>query len=83
MFAATGWDLGSAASPALQQYPTVLNKSGDVYTIVRRNEFEHARATMSVVIQNSIGELHVYCKVRTISFYFSYFILEDVKEIEL
>jgi len=62
MFSSVGWDLAEGGTAA-QQYPTVFNKTGDVYTIVRRNEFEHARATMSVVVQDHTGELHVYCKV--------------------
>jgi len=62
MFSSMGWDLAEGGTAA-QQYPTVFNRTGDVYTIVRRNEFEHARATMSVVVQDHAGELHVYCKV--------------------
>ena len=65
MFSSVGWDLLEEGTTATQQYPVVLNKTtGDLLTIVRRNEFEHSRATMSVVVQDHTGELHVYCKVR-------------------
>ena len=66
MFSAVGWDLVEGGTAA-QEYPIVSNQKGDKCIIVRRNEFEHARATMSVVIQDDIGELHVYCKVSTIA----------------
>lgn len=63
MFSSVGWDLAEGVTTE-QPYPTVYNTcTGDVITILRRNEFQHARATMSVVIRDYTGELHVYCKV--------------------
>ncbi len=38
--------------------------NGDELKFVKRNEFNHARMTMSVVVEDCHGELHVYCKVR-------------------
>ncbi|XP_073391136.1 uncharacterized protein [Physcomitrium patens] len=62
MFSSVGWDLAEGVTTA-QPYPTVFNRcTGDAITILRRNEFQHPRATMSVVIRDNTGELHVYCK---------------------
>ncbi len=64
MFAGTGWHLieGSGQAPRVQ-HPV---DAGQRLTIVRVNEFEHARRTMSVVaLDESSGELHVFCKVGT------------------
>jgi predicted P-type ATPase len=61
MFSAIGWELLEGGTES-QPNPIVVNKNGEQYTIVRRNEFEHSRATMSVVVQDSAGELHVFCK---------------------
>jgi cation-transporting ATPase 13A3/4/5 len=63
MFSAVGWELLEGGTES-QPNPIVVNKNGEQYTIVRRNEFEHSRATMSVVVQDSAGELHVFCKVK-------------------
>jgi cation-transporting ATPase 13A3/4/5 len=63
MFSSIGWELLEGGTES-QPNPIVVNKNGEQYTIVRRNEFEHSRATMSVVVQDSAGELHVFCKVK-------------------
>lgn len=62
MFAGSGWELVEAAGQApLVQHPTDPNQR---FSIVRVNEFDHARRTMSVVaLDLQTGELHVFCKV--------------------
>lgn len=59
MFSSVGWELVEDANEA----PCVRSPSGKVLRIVKRNEFDHARASMSVVVQDEEGQLHVYCKV--------------------
>ena len=63
MFATTGWNLIEASGqPTRVQHPV---DAGQQLTIVRVNEFEHARRSMSVVaLDKKTGELHVFCKVR-------------------
>jgi magnesium-transporting ATPase (P-type) len=58
MFSATGWDLVEAPG----QHP-VARKDGNELTIIKRHEFDHARATMSVIVKDAEGECVVYCKV--------------------
>nr|PNR41660.1 hypothetical protein PHYPA_019065 [Physcomitrium patens] len=58
MFSSVGWELVEDANEA----PCVRSPSGKVLRIVKRNEFDHARASMSVVVQDEEGQLHVYCK---------------------
>lgn len=60
MFSSVGWELVEATS----EPPRVRSPNGDELKIVKRNEFNHARMTMSVVVEDCHGELHVYCKVR-------------------
>ncbi|EFJ04479.1 hypothetical protein SELMODRAFT_432379 [Selaginella moellendorffii] len=59
MFSAVGWNLiESAKSP-----PVVSDGSGSrTFRIVRRNEFDQSRATMSVVVEDNSGNFHIYCK---------------------
>lgn len=63
MFATTGWNLIEASGqPTRVSHP--LNP-GQQLTIVRVNEFEHAKRCMSVVaLDERTGQLHVFCKVR-------------------
>ena len=63
MFATTGWNLIEASGqPTRVSHPV---NAGQQLTIVRVNEFEHAKRSMSVVaLDESTGELHVFCKVR-------------------
>ena len=62
MFASTGWKLmESSGAAARVQHPTDPQQQ---LTILRVNEFEHGRRSMSVVVRDdSTGELHVFCKV--------------------
>lgn len=62
MFATTGWSLMEASGqPRRVSHPV---DAGQQLTIVRVNEFEHARRSMSVVaLDENTGELHVFCKV--------------------
>lgn len=62
MFAGSGWELlESSGQPPLVQHPADPDQR---FSIVRVNEFDHARRTMSVVaLDLSTGELHVFCKV--------------------
>lgn len=59
MFSSVGWELLENANEAT----CVRSPSGKELRIVKRNEFDHARATMSVIVQDKEGRLHVYCKV--------------------
>ncbi|KAL3676686.1 hypothetical protein R1sor_026634 [Riccia sorocarpa] len=60
MFASIGWRL--IESP--DKFPSVSKPNGsDMLTIVRRNEFDHARATMSVIVEDSDHRYHIFCKV--------------------
>ena len=63
MFSSVGWELVENANEA----PCVRSASGKELRIVKCNEFDHARTTMSVVVQDKEGRLHVYCKVRSTS----------------
>ncbi|KAG0585432.1 hypothetical protein KC19_2G011200 [Ceratodon purpureus] len=58
MFSSVGWELVENANEA----PCVRSVSGKELRIVKRNEFDHARTTMSVVVQDKEGLLQVYCK---------------------
>ncbi|BBN18845.1 hypothetical protein MPTK1_8g05990 [Marchantia polymorpha subsp. ruderalis] len=59
MFASVGWRL--LESP--DNLPSVSRPDGtDVLTIVKRNDFDHARATMSVIVQDSEKRHHIFCK---------------------
>jgi len=62
MFSSTGWHLIETNGQAPRvQHPS---DAGQQLTIVRVNEFEHARRSMSVVaLDECTGELHVFCKV--------------------
>ena len=62
MFAGSGWELIESSGQApLVQHPADPDQR---FSIVRVNEFDHARRTMSVVaLDLSTGELHVFCKV--------------------
>ena len=61
MFGGTGWELieEPGEAPAVRE-----PKSGRVVSIVRRNEFDHLRMTMSVVASDKgAGRgFHVFCK---------------------
>lgn len=59
MFSSVGWELVENAHEA----PFVRSPSGKELRIIKRNEFDHARTTMSVIVQDEKGRLHVYCKV--------------------
>jgi len=59
MFSSVGWELVENANEA----PIVRSPSGKELRIVKRNEFDHAQTTMSVIVQDNEGRLHVYCKV--------------------
>lgn len=59
MFSSVGWELMEDADEA----PCVRSPSGKELRIVKRNEFDHARTTMSVIVQDKEGRFHVYCKV--------------------
>ena len=62
MFAVTGWNLVEVSGqPTRVAHPADARQQ---LTIVRVNEFEHARRAMSVVaLDESTGEMHVFCKV--------------------
>lgn len=66
MFAVTGWNLEQmSGQPSRVAHPVDAQQH---LTIVRVNEFEHSRRSMSVVaLDESSGELHVFCKVRAFS----------------
>ena len=62
MFASTGWLLieSSGAAPRVQ-HPVDVQQQ---LSIVRVNEFEHGRRSMSAVVRDDITEeLHIFCKV--------------------
>mgnify|MGYP000491699672 FL=1 len=66
MFEATGWNLIEGYNE-----PDVVDSgSSERIKIIRRHEFDHTRATMSVVIEDSEGGFHVYCKVLNATFVF-------------
>ena len=61
MFGGTGWELvEEPGEPPAVREP----KSGNMVSIVRRNEFDHLRMTMSVVASDKSAErgFHVFCK---------------------
>ena len=62
MFAITGWNLQQmSGQPTRVAHPVDARQQ---LTVVRVNEFEHSRRSMSVVaLDESSGELHVFCKV--------------------
>jgi len=62
MFCGTGWHLIETNGQAPRvQHPSDARQR---LAIVRVNEFEHARRSMSVVaLDECTGELHVFCKV--------------------
>ncbi|BBN19120.1 hypothetical protein MPTK1_8g08050 [Marchantia polymorpha subsp. ruderalis] len=57
MFSASGWDL----IESVHEYP-VVRKGKEKLTILKRHEFDHSRATMSVIVEDSWGVIHIYCK---------------------
>ncbi|KAL3158258.1 hypothetical protein ABBQ38_010509 [Trebouxia sp. C0009 RCD-2024] len=61
MFAVTGWNLEQmSGQPSRVAHPVDAQQQ---LTVVRVNEFEHSRRSMSVVaLDESSGELHVFCK---------------------
>ncbi|KAJ7537387.1 hypothetical protein O6H91_11G004100 [Diphasiastrum complanatum] len=59
MFSSVGWELVEATQHEL---PYVANNKGKMLKIVKQNEFDHARATMSVIIEDRTGTYYVYCK---------------------
>ena len=61
MFGGTGWELiEEPGEPPAVREP----RTGRVVSIIRRNEFDHLRMTMSVVASNKSTErsFHVFCK---------------------
>ena len=61
MFGGTGWEL--IEEPG--EPPAVMDpKTGRLVSIIRRNEFDHLRMTMSVVVsdKSASGGFHVFCK---------------------
>lgn len=66
MFQAVGWDL----IEGFNEPDAVFDGMSVKLKIIKRHEFDHTRATMSVVIEDSQGAYHVYCKV-LIFFFFS------------
>ena len=62
MFGGTGWELVEAPNEA----PVVRAPGAapdQALAIARRNEFDHARMTMSVVVaEGGSRQLHVFCK---------------------
>ncbi|MCO5592424.1 hypothetical protein L7F22_046427 [Adiantum nelumboides] len=58
MFQAVGWEL----IEGLNESDAVYDGSSEKLKIIKRHEFDHTRATMSVVVQDSEGAYLVYCK---------------------
>lgn len=58
MFEAIGWGMIEGYSE-----PDVVYSGSERIKIIKRHEFDHGRATMSVVIEDSEGVFHAYCKV--------------------
>lgn len=58
MFQAVGWDL----IEGFNEPDVVFDGMSVKLKIIKRHEFDHTRATMSVVIEDSQGAYHVYCK---------------------
>ena len=62
MFGGTGWELVEAPdeAPVVHAPGTAPDQA---LAITRRNEFDHARMTMSVVVSETASkQLHVFCK---------------------
>jgi len=59
MFTAVGWDLIEKKG---DDTPVVKSPSGETLTIVKRFEFQHARMSMSVIVKDSAGICHAFCK---------------------
>ena len=59
MFDAIGWNL----LEGYNEPDVVYDGSSERIKIIKRHEFDHTRATMSVVIEDNEGVFHVYCKV--------------------
>ena len=57
MFLGTGWELVERANA-----PPMVKKGGVELIIVKRFEFDHARQTMSVIVQDKAGDYHVFVK---------------------
>eukprot|EP00250_Pteridium_aquilinum_P014895 c22269_g1_i1 orf=370-4158(-) len=58
MFQAVGWDL----IEGVNEPDVVYDGMSEKLKIIKRHEFDHTRATMSVVVEDSQGAFHVYCK---------------------
>ncbi|EFJ32188.1 hypothetical protein SELMODRAFT_439526 [Selaginella moellendorffii] len=58
MFKSVGWDFYELDDRSV----VVRSDDGKELKVVRRNEFDHARATMSVIVQDERDEFHIYCK---------------------
>ncbi|KAH7415779.1 hypothetical protein KP509_14G060200 [Ceratopteris richardii] len=58
MFQAVGWQL----IEGFNEPDIVFDGNSEKLKIVKRYEFDHTRATMSVVVQDSQGSFFVYCK---------------------
>ncbi|MCO5602074.1 hypothetical protein L7F22_056201 [Adiantum nelumboides] len=58
MFQAVGWEL----IEGLNEPDAVYDGSSEKLKIIKRHEFDHTRATMSVIVQDSEGAYLVYCK---------------------
>lgn len=60
MFEATQWSLQEAhGQPTEVVHPTGSRR----LTIIKKNEFDHARATMSVIVRDQDNNYFVFCKV--------------------
>lgn len=60
MFTAVGWNLIEAPN----EPPLVHKRAGaEEFSIIKRNEFDYGRTTMSVIVRDSRDQFHVYCKV--------------------
>ncbi|KAI5068179.1 hypothetical protein GOP47_0016524 [Adiantum capillus-veneris] len=58
MFQAVGWELVEG----LNEPDAVYDGSSEKLKILKRHEFDHTRATMSVIVQDSEGAYLVFCK---------------------
>lgn len=58
MFQAVGWHL----IEGFNEPDAVYDGSSEKLKIIKRHEFDHTRATMSVIIEDGQGAFHVYCK---------------------
>eukprot|EP00249_Psilotum_nudum_P025155 c29394_g1_i2 orf=541-4356(-) len=58
MFQAVGWELEEGTDG-----PDVVHDGmTEKLKIVKRHEFDHARSTMSVIVEDTAGAFHAYCK---------------------